>query len=88
MAASLVMHLVTLLVTWRSIDEPTCSTLPLPLALREGLVSLPTALRQVALTLRQSALLPRLLLLEGLTGLMLAASETYWQPFFAGAALG
>ena len=57
--------------------------LPLPLALREGLRSLPAALRQVGLTLRQSALLPRLLLLEGLTGLMLAASETYWQPFFA-----
>lgn len=80
--ASLALHLLTLLVTWRLIEEaPRAHASPL-VALRQGLVSLAPALGAAAATVRSSALLPRLLLLEGVTGLVIAASETFWQPFF------
>jgi MFS family permease len=81
--ASLVLHLLTLLVTWRLIEEaPRAHSSPLA-ALRQGLVSLPSALQAATRTVRASPLLPRLLLLEGVSGLVIAASETFWQPFFA-----
>lgn len=82
--ASLVLHLVALVVMWRVIHEAPRPHASLLAALRAGLVGLPSNLRAAGRTIRRDVTLPWLLLLEGLTGLMLAASETYWQPFFAG----
>ena len=80
--ASLLLHLLTLLVTWRLIEEaPRAHVSPLA-ALRQGLVSLAPALAAAVQIICSSTLLPWLLLLEGVTGLVVAASETFWQPFF------
>ena len=82
-AASLLLQVMALLVTWRLVQERPRPSLPLLRALGQGLSGLPDALRQAARLIRQDAVLPWLLALEGLTGVMLAACETYWQPFFA-----
>lgn len=81
--ASLLLHLLTLLVSGQVIRESPGPRPAVVSALRAGLLSLPARLREAGRTIRQDQFLPWLLLLEVLTGLMLAASETYWQPFFA-----
>ncbi|GAA4006810.1 hypothetical protein GCM10022631_18030 [Deinococcus rubellus] len=82
-ACSLLLHLATLGVTWRVVHEPPLSHRSVLSALQQGFRSLPSALREAGRTIGSDRLLLRLLTLELVTGLMLAASETYWQPFFA-----
>lgn len=81
--AALLMHLLTLGVAWKVIQESARSHRSVAASLRAGLLGLPTALRDAGQAIRLSPLLPWLLGLEVLTGLMPAASETYWQPFFS-----
>ena len=82
-AASLLLQVMALLVTWRLVQERPRPSLPLLRALGQGLSGLPDALRQAARLVRHDAVLPWLLALEGLIGVTLAACETFWQPFFA-----
>ncbi|WP_293913633.1 MFS transporter [Deinococcus sp.] len=92
-AASLLVNLLTLALIWTRIhdperpqtahpqtDHPQTNVVP---ALRAGLSSLPTALKEAAHSVRRDSLLPRLLLLEALGGVVVAACQTFWQPFFA-----
>ncbi len=82
-AVSLALHALTLLVAWRVIHDPTHPHAPLRGALSAALRGLPAAVMDAAGLVRRDAALPTLLALEAVTGWMLAASETYWQPFFA-----
>jgi len=82
-AASVLLQVVALLVTWRLVQEQPRPAIPLMRAMNRGLSDLPDALRQAANLVRHDAVLPWLLALEGLIGMMLAACETYWQPFFS-----
>ena len=81
--ASLLLHVLTLTVTWRLIEEGPRHQASVLATLRQGLMSLPSALRAVGQSLRADAWLPWLLLLEAVGGVSVAASETFWQPFFA-----
>jgi len=82
-AASVLLQVVALLVTWRLVQEQPRPAIPLMRAMNRGLSDLPDALHQAANLVRHDAVLPWLLALEGLIGVMLAACETYWQPFFS-----
>lgn len=81
--ASVVMHLLTLGVTWSVVHEVSRNQGTLLSALRQGMSGLPAGLREAARLIRREDVLLWLLLIEILIGLVLAATETYWQPFFA-----
>ena len=82
--ASMLMHLLTLGLAAKVVQESARSPRAVTASLRAGVLGLPSALRDAGRAIRSDAWLPWLLTLEVLTGGMLAASETYWQPFFAG----
>jgi predicted MFS family arabinose efflux permease len=80
--ASVVLHLIAFAATARIIHDPAAPRTAFVRALGAGVQRLPSALEAAWRTVRTNRVLPWMLALEGLAGLVVAASETYWQPFF------
>lgn len=80
---SLAGFIATGLVTAQHIQDETENSYPLLPTLRGGFTALPDALRHALALVRGNLALKCLLLIELVLGIIIAASETYWQPYFA-----
>jgi MFS transporter, DHA1 family, quinolone resistance protein len=79
---SAALHLLTLCVAWLVIRETNHAPMRFDKAVSVGIVSTPHAFVEAIALIRNNRMLVYLLSLNAITGIILAATETFTQPFF------